>query len=255
MNLEAIISDSVEKKGIATMCHIVCGYPSFEDNEKILDVMDENGVEFVEFQFPFSEPIADGPLFLKANQASIDAGTTTEDCLQFLAKCAAKYNFKPVMMGYYNTIFNFGESLFCQRLKEAGACALIIPDLPIEEAQSLRDECVKQDLNLVPLVAPTNTVDRLKEVLDLGQGFIYAVARKGVTGKKTEFSLNLEGYLGNIKSISNLPLAVGFGVSGKSDLDYLKGKAHMAVIGTAVLKTYLESGQEGLKNFFKSIFS
>jgi tryptophan synthase alpha chain len=253
--LEEYIRDRVKKKGIALMAHIVCGYPSFDANREILEEMEEAGVDVVEVQFPFSEPIADGPLFLKANQASIDKGTKLADCFAFMKEASQRFSFKVLMMGYYNTIFKTGEEKFCALLKENGGCGLIVPDLPLEEDGELVKACDGHGLSLIRLVAPTNTRDRIKQILKNAKGFVYAVARRGVTGASTDFCADMEDYFSLLKKTSPVPIAVGFGISRKQDLDYLRGRADMAVIGTAVLKTFLSEGREGLRKFFQSLKS
>ncbi len=252
-SLESFIRGEVEQKGLAIMGHIICGYPSFDANWEILEEMEIAGVSLVELQFPFSEPIADGPLFLKANQESIENGTRLADCFAFMGRASKRFNFKILMMGYYNTVFKTGEEEFCCLLQAHGATGLIIPDLPLEEADVLLQQCDKYGLSLIPLIAPTSTYARKKQILKNSSGFVYAVARKGVTGAKTEFSQNLDEYLKEIRNLSSVPVAVGFGLSRKADIDYLKGKAEIAIIGTAVLKTYLEKGRTGVRKFFASL--
>ena len=251
--LEEYIRNRVKQKGIALMAHIVCGYPSFDADWEILEEMESAGVDVVEMQFPFSEPIADGPLFLKANQASIDSGTKLADCFTFMKKASEIFSFKILMMGYYNTVFKTGEEKFCSLLKEHGACGLIVPDLPLEEDEELVKVCDGHELSLIRLVAPTNTKERIEQILNNAKGFVYAVARKGVTGASTDFSMGVKEYFSLLKKTSSVPVAVGFGISQKRDLDYLRGKVDMAVMGTAVLKTYLADGRNGVSNFFKSL--
>ncbi|MBF0432640.1 MAG: tryptophan synthase subunit alpha [Fibrobacteria bacterium] len=253
--LEKFVRERVNTKGIAVMGHIVCGYPSFEANMEILEEMDKAGVDLVEMQFPFSEPIADGPLFLTANQASLDKGTKIADCFNIMKEASKRFSFKTLMMGYYNTVFKAGEVNFCERLKASGACGLIVPDLPLEEDAGLVQAAEVNNLSLIRLVAPTNTGERIQQILEHASGFVYAVARKGVTGSKTKFAEGMEEYFQTIKKYASVPVAVGFGISQRADLDYLKeqGRADIAVMGTAILKTYLESGREGLASFFKNI--
>ncbi len=253
--LAKYIKSRAEDKGIALMTHIICGYPSFDDNRKILDTMEEAGIDVVEMQFPFSEPIADGPVFAKANQASLEMGTTIDQCFDFVKECSQKYSFKILMMGYYNTVYKRGEEKFCQDLTAAGAVGMIVPDVPIEESGELRIYADRNNLAFVQLVAPTNTKERIAQICSLANAsdtFVYAVARKGVTGKKTSLDTNIDGYLAEIKKTLKKPLSVGFGIKSKADIEYLKGKAEMAVIGTAVLSTYEESGSEGLHSLFNS---
>ena len=121
MGLQAYIAERKEQKDLLVMAHVVCGYPSFEDNMQELEIMAEAGVDLVELQFPFSEPSADGPLFVKANEQSLKSGTTVDQCFEFMAQASAKFPFKILMMGYYNTAFRMGEATFVERIKEAKA--------------------------------------------------------------------------------------------------------------------------------------
>jgi len=118
--LENYIRKKLVSKNIAIMAHIVCGFPSFKANLEILEEMEKAGVDVVEMQFPFSEPIADGPLFLMANQESLNSGTKVGDCFDFMEKVSENFSFKILMMGYYNTIFKYGENQFCKKLKSSG---------------------------------------------------------------------------------------------------------------------------------------
>jgi len=247
------IKQAVESKGIALMGHIVCGYPSFEANWEILTELDKAGVDIVEMQFPFSEPIADGPLFLYANQESLKQGTKIKDCFELMRKASKEFSFKILMMGYYNTVFKTGEEKFCQLLSEAGGCGMIIPDLPVEESKSLRNFCSSRGIVIIPLVAPTSTNERIQEIVRDAGGFVYAVARKGVTGAKTEFSDDLSDYIKRIRKYTDIPVAVGFGIAEKSDIDHLRGKADVAVMGTAILKSYLDKGRDGVSDLMKAL--
>jgi tryptophan synthase alpha chain len=185
MTLEAYLLERRKDKPLLLMTHVVCGYPSFEDNLRELEIMADYGVDMVELQFPFSEPSADGPLFVKANQHSLDQGTTLEQCFEFMRQVSTRFDFKVLMMGYYNTVFKMGHECFIRRLKECGGSGFIIPDLPIEEAGELYQLAADQQLAPIILMIPTNTDQRLQQLAAVAQGFVYAVARKGVTGKST----------------------------------------------------------------------
>lgn len=235
------------------MTHVVCGYPSFEANWKALEVMDSFGVDLVELQFPFSEPSADGPLFVKANQEAIRNGVHVEDCFEFMAKVTAKFSFKVVMMGYYNTVFKTGHRDFLQRLKNAGAHGFILPDLPVEEAGDLHDIAKELELAPIILMTPTNSDARLAELAKSADGFIYTVARKGVTGSDTDMNAEVSDFIERCRAFTNLPLAVGFGVSKAEDIEFIGQHADIAVIGTAALKAWEERGAEGLTAFFTQL--
>lgn len=134
MGLQHFIAERKQSKDILVMAHVVCGYPSFEENLQELEIMAEAGVDLVELQFPFSEPSADGPLFVHANEQSLKSGTTVEQCFEFMQLVSARFPFKVLMMGYYNTAFKMGEAAFVKRVKDAGGVGYILPDLPIEES-------------------------------------------------------------------------------------------------------------------------
>ncbi|MBT8115083.1 MAG: tryptophan synthase subunit alpha, partial [Arenicella sp.] len=197
------------------MTHVVCGYPSFEDNWKALEIMDDFGVDLVELQFPFSEPSADGPLFVKANQQAIDNGVHVNDCFEFMQRACAAFSFKVVMMGYYNTVFKTGEGEFLEQLKRSGGEAFILPDLPVEEAFELHQAARQLELSPIILMTPTNTDERLQQLADAADGFVYTVSRKGVTGSSTRMNDAVAEFIERCRSHTDLPLAVGFGVSCK----------------------------------------
>lgn len=235
------------------MTHVVCGYPSFEDNWKELEIMQEFGVDLVELQFPFSEPSADGPLFVKANQEAIANGVHVEDCFAFMKKVTEQFSFKVVMMGYYNTVFKTGHRVFLERLKDAGGDAFILPDLPVEEAKELHDLANELDLSPIILMTPTNTDARLKELATCAGGFIYTVARKGVTGSNTNMNQEVALFIERCKQFTDIPLAIGFGVSDADDVDFIGKHADIAVIGTAALKAWEEGQETALRAFFQQL--
>lgn len=251
--LEKYTREKLKDKDILLMTHVICGYPSFEENYQELEVMAEAGVDLVELQFPFSEPSADGPLFVKANQLSLENGTTVEQCFEFLEKVSNDFPFKTMMMGYYNTAYKMGEEEYIQKLKAAGAHAFILPDLPVEEAGKLHSLAKENDQAPIMLMTPTNTQERLNQIGDHAEGLVYAVARKGVTGKKTSMDDEVGEFLKRCREATDLPLGVGFGLSCKEDLDYLKGKADIAIIGTAALRAWEDGGKEGLRKFFADL--
>lgn len=237
------------------MTHVVCGYPSFEDNWKELEVMQDFGVDLVELQFPFSEPSADGPLFVKANQEAISNGVSVDDCFTFMKKVTDAFSFKVVMMGYFNTIFKTGQRTFLERLKKAGGHGFIVPDLPIEEATTLHDIAAELELSPIVLMTPTNSDDRLAELALAADGFVYTVARKGVTGSDTDMSSDLAKFIERCKAKTEVPLAVGFGVTTSDDVEFIGKHADIAVIGTAALKAWENGGEPSLRGFFNQLLN
>jgi tryptophan synthase alpha chain len=259
MNLSAYISQkqlsrSQEDKAAMIMTHVVCGYPSFEDNWKELEIMAEFGVDLVELQFPFSEPSADGPLFVNANQEAIRSGVHVADCFEFMRQVSAKFPFKVIMMGYYNTVFKTGHRVFLEQLKASGGVGFILPDLPIEEATEFYALASELDLTPVILMTPTNSDQRLKQLAAAASGFIYTVARKGVTGSSTNMNEDVAKFIVRCRQYTDLPLAVGFGVSSNEDIEFIGQHADIAVIGTAALKAWEKNREEGLRSFFQRLF-
>lgn len=253
MTLEQYLRQRQQNKDLLVMTHVVCGYPSFEANWKELEIMAEFGVDLVELQFPFSEPSADGPLFVHANELALRAGVTPAQCFDFMQKVSAHFPFKVLMMGYYNTAFKMGEENFLKRLKSSGGCGYILPDLPVSEAVELHRLSETYDLAPVVLMTPTSTDRSLERLGKAARGMIYAVARKGVTGSKTDMSDELNQFLERCRRYTDLPIGVGFGVSSKADIDFLRGKADMAIIGTAALKAWEQGGEQGLRQFFTDL--
>jgi len=245
------------KKGhkILLMTHLIAGYPSLEDNWKMLSVMGEADIDLVEIQMPFSEPTADGPLFVKANQEALRKGICWESYFDLMKRASEKFNFPILMMGYYNTVFTMGTENFCKNISKNGGKGFIIPDLPVEEFGELFHYSHFHELDPIMLCTPTNTDERLKLICSKGRGFIYCVARKGVTGINTKLGRAEEKFFQKCKRFSDLPIAVGFGLSTPDDLKKLQGKAEIAIIGSALLKTWEEKGEHGYRNHVFSLAS
>lgn len=253
MKLEQYLKDKAEEKDILLMTHIVLGYPSFDENREVIKQMVENGVDCIEMQIPFSEPMADGPVILKANQDSIANGTTIADCLSFGSEMAATYDIPFLYMTYYNIIFKYGEEKFFQNAKETNIQGLIVPDLPPEQGENFFK--LAEDKNIAPILiyAPTSTDDRMKVLNSYANGFIYCVARRGVTGKKSELGSDFDEYLQRCRTATDLPLAVGFGIQDKEDVTNLIGKADMAVIGSQTIKLVDEKGAKAVGPYIASL--
>lgn len=250
MQLNEYIAERLAHRRPLLMTHVVCGYPSFEANWRELEIMAEHGVAFVELQFPFSEPSADGPLFVKANQESLARGTTVTQCLEFMARVTAAFPFRVLMMGYYNTAFKMGHETYIERLAQAGACGYILPDLPIEEARPLQLLADAKGLSPIVLMTPTSTDARLAALGAVARGFVYCVARRGVTGASTTMGDELGAFLARCRAATSLPLAVGFGVSTAEDLQFIGDHAEIAIIGTAALRAWEQGGETALQSFF-----
>ena len=255
MGLQTYIEQRKQSKDLLVMAHVVCGYPSFAANMEALEIMAEAGVDLVELQFPFSEPSADGPLFVKANEQSLKAGTTVDQCFEFMKLASERFAFKILMMGYYNTAFKMGEDVFVKRIQEAGGVGYILPDLPVEESDNLHRLSAEAGIEPIILMTPTSSEKRLAQLGAASRGMVYVVARRGVTGSKTNMGDDVTSLIARCRQHTDVPIGVGFGISSKADLDALRGSADLAIIGTAALKTWEASGATGLKTFFKDLMA
>lgn len=251
--LETYIRKKLEEKKILLMTHIVIGYPSLEASFEIVRAMVEAGVDLMELQIPFSEPIADGPVILKANQESLAKGVTVKECMAFAQKAAGEFDIPFLMMTYYNILFKYGVPRFADDMKQFGARGAIVPDLPHEEGQEYLTAMKRNELAPIFIFAPTTNDERMQQIAGHAAGFVYCVARKGVTGQQTEFSDQLQSYLNRCRQATDLPLALGFGVSDRTDIDFLSGKADIAVIGTQTIKIVEKHGVEAVGDFIAGL--
>jgi len=251
--LENTLHEALTGKKILLMTHLVLGYPSFAVNREVIRQMADNGVDLIEMQIPFSEPVADGPMILKANQESIARGTRVEQCLDFAAEITAEFHIPFLFMTYYNIIYKYGLEKFLERAHDINIQGFIVPDLPPEEGREYIEQVKSRNMAPIQVFAPTSTKERMQMLARNGAGFIYCVARRGVTGKKTEFDQDFNGYMARCRSATSLPLAVGFGIRSREDVDFLTGKADIAVIGTETIRLVDEKGAEDVGSFIAGL--
>lgn len=240
-------------KQILLMTHIVIGYPSLEASFDIVKAMVEAGVDLMELQIPFSEPIADGPVILKANQKALAQGITVRQCLDFGERVARQFDIPFVFMTYYNILFKHGVARFAETTAARGLKGAIVPDLPPEEGSEYLAAMAAHHLAPIFIFAPTSSDQRMRMIAEHARGFVYCVARKGVTGQQTDFSRQLEAYLARCRRATDLPLALGFGVKDKADIDFLTGKADIAVIGTQTIRIVEEKGVAAVGDFIRQL--
>lgn len=254
MKLDDELKSRLRTKKILLMTHLVLGYPSFATNREVIGQMAANGVDCIELQIPFSEPMADGPVIVKANQDSLARGTRVEDCFAFAEEITAEFpqvNF--LFMTYYNIVFRYGERAFLERTQAIGLQGTIIPDLPPEEGESYFVASHELELAPITFFTPTSTEARMQEVAGKGTGFVYVVARRGVTGEHTEMDTGLVDYLDRCRQATDLALAVGFGIAERADVAMLEGRADMAVIGTATIRLVDAQGSEAVGGFIAGL--
>jgi tryptophan synthase alpha chain len=242
-----------QEKDILLMTHIVLGYPNFDDCLNVVEGMVEAGVDLMELQIPFTEPIADGPVILHANQRSLAAGATVDRCLRFAESVTRRFDIPFLFMSYYNIVFNYGTDAFVQKMADLGMAGAIVPDLPPEESAAYLAAMKRHGLAPIYIYSPSTSDERMRMIADCADGFVYCVARKGVTGAGTDFSDSLGAYLARCRAATHLPLALGFGVKQKSDVDFLRGQVDIAVIGTQTIRVVEEQGVGAVREFIASL--
>lgn len=241
------------------MTHIVAGYPTLRESEKIAEVMLNTGASFLEIQIPFSDPVADGPTIMRANQVALENGTTPEDCFEMLERLKKKSTTPILFMTYYNIVFRYGLERFCKRASEIGCYGLIIPDMPIDEESydHYLKTCKKFGLHAIQVISPITPDERLKKIGKVASGFVYCVSRTGTTGASQKLDKNLETYLNRVRKYIRVPIALGFGISTKKHVQAALQYADIAVIGSVIINLLdmkKSSMVDNLKSFLKALY-
>ncbi len=207
----------------------------------------------MELQIPFSEPIADGPTIARANQAALAAGSTVNGCFDFAKQVVGKHSIPFLFMSYFNVAFSRGTAKFVEQMAKTGLRAAIIPDLPHEEAAEYLFSAQQYGIDPIFIFSPTTGPERMAMIAQVARGFVYCVARQGVTGQQTRFSADLDAYLARCRAATQLPLALGFGVRNAKDVAFLQGKVDIAVVGSETLRIVDEHGVAAAGEFVRSL--
>ncbi len=241
------------------MTHVVVGYPSINGTIDIVKMMAAQGVDFIELQIPFSDPLADGPTIMKACEQSLANGTKVKDSFLVANKLSKEIKTPLLFMAYFNIVFKYGVKKFCRDSKNAGISGLIVPDMPIDEEpeEHFYEACRKNNLNNIQVVSPASTNKRIKMNAKIAKGFVYATTHQGITGAKDRLNPNFALYLKNLRNYFSIPIAVGFGISKREHMQLLKPHADIAVIGSAIIDVISSSEKENIvknvANFIKGL--
>lgn len=214
------------------------GDPDTETAQTILDALPGCGADIIELGMPFSDPVADGPVIQRASERALENGMTLEKTLSMVRQFRNHDTETPLLlMGYFNPIHNYDPKRFCLKAKESGVDGMIIVDLPPEEAQEVYNAAHDHNLHVIHLVTPTTPMDRLDLILEHATGFLYYVAVAGITGTKSANAEDLENHLTQIRTKTNLPIAVGFGIKTPDDAKNMSHVADAVVVGSALVST------------------
>ncbi|HYM14837.1 MAG TPA: tryptophan synthase subunit alpha [Dehalococcoidia bacterium] len=221
---------------VALMPFMTVGYPDLATSIDLVKAMVAAGADAIELGIPFSDPLADGPTIQRASFAALQGGTNPDHAVDMVAALRGAGVAVPlVLMGYCNTFLAKGEDRFISASAAAGADGLIIVDLPPEESDRTLATCRKLGLDLIYLLAPTSDDGRIAEVLARAGGFIYCVSVVGVTGARAQLAAELPDFLRRLRAKTDLPLAVGFGISKRAHVEALRGLADGAIVASALI--------------------
>ena len=235
--------------------YFTAGYPEPEDTITILQELQNSGVDMAEIGLPFSDPLADGPVIQRSSEAALKSGMTTTRLFNQLENIRKTVDIPLLIMGYFNPILQYGVEKFCRKCSEIGIDGLIIPDLPLEEYQ-LQYREIFQKYNLLPvfLITPQTSEERIKEIDDASEGFIYMVSTAAVTGGTKGFGNEQKEYFARVSKMGlKNPLIVGFGIKDSETFEQATSETNGAIIGSAFIKQLTENGTSGISSFIKAI--
>ena len=238
--LQAAFKRVAERREKALIAYIMAGDPSLEDTETYVRQLVEAGADVIELGVPFSDPIADGPVIQQAAERALRSGTSLKKILAAVRSLRTKTQVPLVLMAYYNSIFRYGEAAFCRDAVAAGVDGVIVPDMPPDEAGTLRPLAEKAGLDIIFLLAPTSTAKRQTTVARLSRGFIYYVSLTGITGAKITDRAEVGKKVQEIHRHSKTPVAVGFGIKTPDDVREVARIADGVIVGSALVKVIAE---------------
>lgn len=231
------------ENGKAFIPFITGGDPDIETTEKLLYVMQEAGADLIEIGIPFSDPVAEGVVIQDANERALSAGCTTDKLFDMVKRAREKVTVPVVFMTYINPIYTYGKEKFMKRCVECGMDGVIVPDLPYEEKDEIAGVCEEYGIDLISLIAPTSH-DRIKMIAKEAKGFIYCVSSMGVTGVRSEIKTNIGEMTSMVKEVTDVPCAVGFGISTPEQAKEMAAVSDGAIVGSAIVKIVAQYGKD-----------
>jgi tryptophan synthase alpha chain len=220
----------------ALIPYVTVGYPSVETTSKAVPLFAGIGCDIIELGIPFSDPLADGATIQQASYEALRKRVTTQVCFEVAQELRQQVEIPLVFMTYYNPVLKFGLEQFCSKCAEVGVDGLIIPDLPPDEGKELEKSTKRHRLDLIYLLSPASTEDRIKLVADRSSGFIYLVSLTGVTGARDRLPDELEGFVAKVRRRTEKPLCVGFGVSTPEQARRVAGVADGVIVGSRIMQ-------------------
>lgn len=234
------------ENGKAFIAFITCGDPDLETTAAAVKAAVENGADLIELGIPFSDPTAEGPVIQGANLRALNGGITTDKIFPFVKELRRDVTVPMVFMTYANVVFSYGAERFISACKEIGIDGLILPDLPFEEKEEFRPLCDKYGVDLISLIAPTSE-NRIAMIAKEAKGFIYIVSSLGVTGTRSEITTDLASIVKTVRENTDVPCAIGFGISTPEQAKKMADISDGAIVGSAIIKLLEKYGKAAPK--------
>ncbi len=240
--------DELKQRGeIALIVYITAGFPSFEKSMKNVISLAKNGADIVEIGVPFSDPVADGPTIQYSSGVALSNGVTLKDIIDGIKKIKLV---KPlVIMSYLNPLLAYGKENLFKDMKDTGISGIIIPDLPVEDSDEWTSLGRVYDIDVIFLVAPTSSLERIRYIVEKSHGFIYCVSVTGTTGARNKLSPGLIRFLKEVRELSDKPIAVGFGISTSQQIKSLRKEVDGVIVGSRIIEAIKK--KEDLKELVK----
>lgn len=240
--------------GKAFIGFATAGDPDLETSRRIMLEMAHGGCDLIEIGIPFSDPIAEGPVIQEADLRALSAGATTDNVFEMTAKLSAETDVTLVYMTYLNVLFKYGYEKFLKNAKDCGISGVIVPDLPFEEKDELQSVAEKYDIDVISLIAPTSE-QRIQMIAKQAQGFIYEVSSLGVTGVRSEIKTDLESITSAVRQVSNVPVAIGFGINTPQQAAKYSHLADGIIVGSAIVKLVAQYGKDAPEKVYDYVKS
>lgn len=238
------ISQAFENKK-AFIAFVTGGDPDLDTTVELCIAMEKAGADLIEIGIPFSDPIAEGPVIQEANIRALSAGCTTDRLFDAVKKIRETVTVPMVFMTYINPIYTYGPEKFMQRCVECGIDGVIVPDLPFEEKGEIKDVCEAYGIDVVSLIAPTSE-ERISMIAKEATGFLYIVSSMGVTGVRSQINTDLDAMVKRVREASDIPCAIGFGISTPEQAKKMAGIADGAIVGSAIVKLVAQYGKDSI---------
>lgn len=233
-------------KGKAFIPFVTAGDPNLEITEQLIYTMEEAGADLIEIGIPFSDPVAEGIVIQKADERALSSGTTTDKIFDMVLKVREKSTIPLAFMTYINPIYVYGSKRFLKRVAECGIDAIIVPDMPFEEKEELEPFCKAHGIALISLIAPTSK-ERISMIAKEADGFLYCVSSLGVTGVRKEINTDIGEMISYVKSVTDIPCAIGFGISTPEQAKTMAKYGDGVIVGSAIVKIVEQYGQNCIK--------